>query len=244
MKEIYVHTHLGLGDHITTNGLIWSLIKDRGYDKVYVFCKEMYQDNVKRLYSHTDQVEVIPFKWQGVVSTGKEEQDLVRSLVPEGKELMVVGHDPQNNGRSGLWTPGLGFVEGSIACDQGFYALAEVDFSKRWDYFQFERDEAEEQRVYDKLNPDDEDYIFVHDDAARGFEITVDTPYKIIKNDMSENLFNFGKLVENAKEFHAMESSFRCYSETLDTEGVELFYYQSLRPYVTKISTRKQWNYR
>ena len=50
--------------------------------------------------------------------------------------------------------------------------------------------------------------------------------------------------VENAKEFHAMESSFRCYSETLDTEGVELFYYQSLRPEVTKISTRKQWNYR
>mgnify|MGYP003350965212 CR=1 FL=1 len=39
MKEIYIHHHLGLGDHIDMNGLIRFYIQAKDYKKVYLFVK-------------------------------------------------------------------------------------------------------------------------------------------------------------------------------------------------------------
>jgi len=41
----------------------------------------------------------------------------------------------------------------------------------------------------------------------------------IIRNDMSENIFYYGKIFEEAKQIHCMESCFRSFAETLDIKG-------------------------
>ena len=101
----------------------------------------------------------------------------------------------------------------------------------RKDYFSFKRDEKEENRLLKKLNPNNEPFLFLHDDPERdicsgplkGQPCVIDRTYiknkdlKIITNDNSENIFHFAKILENAEEIHSMESSFKSLIEFLDT---------------------------
>ena len=125
------------------------------------------------------------------------------------------------------------------SCDVYFYEIAGVSYEERFDGFRIDRDTKEEQRVFEKLNPLGEDYIFIHDDTERGFIIDIESDYKIIRNDITESVFHYGKVIENAKEFHCIESCIRCYSEHLDTKNIPLYHHNSIRPNI--LSSRKKW---
>ena len=100
---------------------------------------------------------------------------------------------------------------------KAFYHTAGIPYQVKFDDFYFERDYEEEDRVYKKLNPHGDKYVFVHDDIPRGFLIDVNfrrkkssherKGYKIIRNDASENIFHMTKVFENAEEIHCMSSS-------------------------------------
>ena len=49
---------------------------------------------------------------------------------------------------------------------------------------------------------------------------------KIIRNDNKELIFNFGYILERAKEIHIMESSFRQIIEVLNTINKKLYLYK------------------
>lgn len=221
-KEIYIHHHLGLGDHVCFNGLIWYLIKQGDFDKAHIFCKNKYLSNLKHLYTDK-KIQLIPIDENG------DEIQIVDQIVEKeydpNKQFIRIGFCPMPEG---------------IPCDEHFYEISGVPYQERFDGFRIDRDEKEEQRVFEKLNPLGEDYIFIHDDINRdGKTIDVDTNYKIIKNDITESIFHYGKVIENAKEFHCIESCIRCYSEHLDTDGVKLFHHNSVRP--NTLSSRKNW---
>jgi len=55
-------------------------------------------------------------------------------------------------------------------------------------------------------------------------ELTGTKDIKIIRNDITENLFHFGMVLEEAKQIHCMESAFRSLVEILDTTD-ELFFH-------------------
>lgn len=222
MSEVYIHHHLGLGDHVCLNGMVWHIIEEGNFDKGYVFCKNKYFSNLKHLYTNS-KVELIP------IDENKPEvqlvDEIVRRSIGENDKFLRIGFCSIPHGKS---------------CDVFFYNMMNIPYEKRYDNFRIERNEEEETRVFEKLNPTGEPYIFIHDDESRGFNIEVDTNYKIIRNDIEESVFHFGKIIENAKEFHCIESCIRCYSEYLNTDNVELFFHNSVRPY--PISTRKHWN--
>jgi len=90
----------------------------------------------------------------------------------------------------------------------------------------------------------------VHDDPVRGFEISDEKVLEfsdekdicIIRNDMTENLFYYGKLLENANQIHCMESCFRSLVETLDIKGQLYFHnFRSGASGYLGNSTRKNW---
>ena len=43
-NELYVHHHLGLGDHIDCNAMIRIFLEEYDFDVVNVFAKERYSD--------------------------------------------------------------------------------------------------------------------------------------------------------------------------------------------------------
>ena len=75
-----------------------------------------------------------------------------------------------------------------------------------------------------------EKYIFIHDDPSR--KIFLKNTYfdkrikKIIRNNIKENIFNYGQILENATEIHIMESSIRQILEVLNIKTKKLFLYK------------------
>ena len=216
---LYIHHHLGLGDHICLNGLVRQYAKK---NNVILFCKQHNLDCLTFMYRDIDiELLVVP-EW-----SNKDEITIVNRLA--GDNLLRIGFDNISEIKKANPLKG---------CDEWFYMQCGVDYSVRFDGFYIERDYSEEERVYKKLNPTNGDYVFVHDDKFRGYQIHVDG--NVIGNDPSENLFYMGLTIERATEVHLMESSLRCYAEHLSPAGT-LFYHDIRESSMCKNSTRKKW---
>lgn len=217
-NELYVHHHLGLGDHIDCNAMIRIFLEEYDFEKVNVFAKQRYSDMIKYMYRDEPNISVVTVPNEDEYKTILEyiEKNDVKNFIKVGHEFYPWGREEE-----------LG-----MGCAEIFYQQMQIPYERRFDDFYYKRDLKEEQRVYEKLNPNDEEYIFVHDDASRGFEIPIEElehvagteGIKIIRNDITENLFHFGMVLEEAKQIHCMESAFRSLVEVLDTTD-ELFFH-------------------
>ena len=133
----------------------------------------------------------------------------------------------------------------SLGCDQLFYLQMEIPYEYRFSKFYFKRDLKKEEEAFNLVNPNNEPYIFIHDNPQIGAIINRDTPLKVIKNNPKIGIFHFGKILENAEEVHLMESSLRCLIEDprLNVKG-KLFYHHSVRGGYNAVqhkTTRHKW---
>jgi len=133
-----------------------------------------------------------------------EEQHIAEFMkISPNNEYLIVGHqklheelrkDP--NGRF----------------DKIFYKMAGVPFEDKWNKFYLERNlETEKYVYYHKLElKEDEEFIFVHDDAERPIPSTkLPKGIKIIRpNRQDISIFDFLYTIEKAKEVHCIDSSF------------------------------------
>ena len=59
-NEVYIHQHLGLGDHFHCNGVIRFLIKDKYKNhQVKLFAQKKFFEMVKFMYRDLDNLTVI-----------------------------------------------------------------------------------------------------------------------------------------------------------------------------------------
>jgi hypothetical protein len=128
-------------------------------------------------------------------------------------------------------------------CWEFFYEQVGMPYNIRTDMFYIERDEKEEQRLLEKVNPTGGKFIFMHDDKDRGFELNrnhfLDKNLNIVENDMNENIFNFIKIIEDAEEIHCMESSFKSLIDIYAT--TENIFYHDFRNQPLGTRTNKKW---
>jgi hypothetical protein len=234
-SEIQVYHHLGLGDHIICNGLIRELCKN--YDKIYCFVKEQNYASVSFMYRDEPKIELISVKDDFDVS----------SKAKRNVKILKVGFE------------NLNFQNENF--DKTFYDQLGYDFSLRWKNFFIERDTGLEKEFYHKLNPHNSPYIFIHDDPSRGFlidlnKINIEKGVKIIKshdiyssgNIREEyhkfNLFHWILTLENSKETHCMDSSFKCLIESLpNLKNTKLFFHRYVRgsDHRSVSSMKKNW---
>jgi hypothetical protein len=185
----YIYHHLGLGDHIVNNGMVRHFYKQ--YKQITLFSYKHNVKNVQYMYRDLDRIQIL-----GVESDAQADH----YILSQNLDCIKIGFSD------------LGGVMPELPFDKAFYKLAGLDFSIRFDEFYFKRDLQKEKDVLDALNPTGEKYIFVHDDASRGFSIDMDrikTDHKIIMNDKRFNVFDYITLLENAEEVHFMQSSFK-----------------------------------
>ena len=203
MNSIVIHHHLGLGDHIDCNGMVRYFSELYNENMIQVFSKPQYFEMIEYMYRDNDRINVnlVNNEYQGVTDFLVENKSTVDDFFRVGHE-----HYPTN-------------PSNDKNCWEYFYEQLEFDYDVKYDYFNMQRDMDEEERVYNKLNPSNEEYIFVHDDEARGFKIDIDNDLKIIRNDITENIFHFPMILEKAKEIHVMESSFKSMVEHFDVDG-------------------------
>ncbi len=220
MKKLYIHHHLGLGDHFDCNGMVRYILEKTSFDKVGVFCKDVNFYLIQRMYEDDKNIEVISLKSDPNLygQFDANEYSQVKAIIDENTvfcsslsdilkygeksntALLVVGHD--------FYQP----VKDKN-CWEIFYDQVGIPYEVRKDYFYIERDSKQEENLLKKKNPNGESFIFIHDDKSRGFEINrkhlLNDKLLVIENDVSENIFNFIGVIKKAEEVHCMESSFK-----------------------------------
>ncbi len=232
MKSIAIYHHLGLGDMIECSSIVREYYKQ--YNKVYLFCKSKYIDMVKTLYIDLKNLYLIP-----VSDDPTFERNDVNNFFISNPEIQrfVLGHE--NYFSKITYYNNLNF-----SCSEAFYDLAKLPYSIKYKNFHLERNLLEEERIFNKLNSSNEKYIFIHDDSKRGFNLNIETKYKIIKNDVTENIFYMVKILEKAEEIHCMSSSFLCLIDCLSEKAdfKNLFLHYGIRNVaVSSNSISKKW---
>jgi len=224
---IYIYHHLGLGDHIICNGLVRELYKTE--KPIKLFAKHHNANAVRFMFRDLEDLEVLPFN-----NDVEVEQYLRQNQI---YNVFRVGHQEM-------------FRFGHLNFDEAFYTQMGIDFSKRWDSFFVQRDLDAERKLFEKTELVEGEYIFLHDDVSRGYEINrkliqSSLPVFFPKKGLTENIFDYLYLIENASEIHCMDSSFRLIIDSLTevkTDG--LFYHVYVRGNSKMNRTNSKLNWR
>ena len=230
MRQLCIHHHLGLGDHLDCNGLVRHILKEGPYDRIHVFSKSNYYDMIEFMYRDEENIIVAE------IDKNVDEYPQVEEYVKRGdfENFLRIGHENYPFLKEGLYGKN---------CWEFFYDQVNVPYGVRINLFYFDRDKEEEERVFKKLNEESESFIFVHDDLARGYTVDhshfLDQSIKVIENDVTENIFHFIKILETAEEIHCMESSFKSLID-LYAKTDKLFYHD-FRNQPLGNHTNKKW---
>jgi hypothetical protein len=133
----------------------------------------------------------------------------------------------------------IGFCQiplpGAKDFDDSFYIQHNLPFEKRWSSFKCDRDIESEKNIFDKFNVKEGEYVFIHDDKSRGYEI--DESYIVNKElpiirpiiGLTKNSFDYCYLMENSKESHFIDSSFRLIFDSLQLRNTDIFFHLNLK---------------
>lgn len=206
MRKVYIHHHLGLGDHIICNGLVRRIAEN--YDEVYIFCKQHNYPSVAFLYAYDPKFKVIPLANENDVNNYPADQVIKIGFAELGKIMERTG----------------------CTWDRGFYEQFNVPIAERWSNFYVKRDEYREDQLFIKLTKPNTPYALIHangsDNVNRINEdhISPDLQRIYISPEHTDIIFDYGVLIENANEIHCVDSSFKHLADSLPTNG-KLFYH-------------------
>ena len=233
MKNIYVHQHSRLGDMILCNGLIRILSKKYSNFCLNIFCRSGHINLIKFMYRDHKKIKLIPLNESPQLKNekllikyeGKFIENYIKKNNIKKHELITIGFE--NYHKTKNMNPDK---KHPWPCDIVFYKQFNIPFKKRFTETYWKRNKLVEKKLYKKLIKKNEKYIFVHDDPNRNIFINDKffdkSIKKIIRNDIKENIFNYGYLLENASEIHIMESSIRQIIEVLKIKTKKLYLYK------------------
>jgi hypothetical protein len=216
MIDCYVYHHLGLGDHLICNGLVRSFINRNKLNRISLVVKKRNLTNVQRMFRDRNDIEFL------VVEKDSDlyKNDLSAPVVKIGFEMCR-----------------------PMEFDKSFYDCVNIPFNERWDSWYIERDLEKEQEIKSYLNVG-EDYIFVHDKSSTGdYKLNIKSDLQQIKPDKipcESSIFDWIGIIENAKEIHAINSSFVHLIDSVKTNG-KLYYHN--KPNMFGFSLKKNWDF-
>lgn len=206
--------HMGLGDHIGLIGAVRYIAMQ--YDETVVVCLKKNLKNLAAMYADTPSIKLFPveqpfFKWS-------YETDSAVAIVYEPSEFTRVY-------KSGQYVPNrLNRLEGLPTC---FYLDMGLDPALRHSHFHIPTTRRAKE-LYAWL--DGRDYIFVHQTSSSNTTplvswdisttLTIDPNTNLYPTDhhwhriaeifVDEPFLVYKLVLQNAKEIHAVESSFYC----------------------------------
>ena len=202
----YIYHHLGLGDHIICNGMVRHYAEI--YGEVSIFCKPHNFKNVSYMYRDNENIKIL--------SIG-EDSDVNNYILEKqiSSNVIKIGFDKLSN------YPNTKF-------DEAFYNISNIPFEYRFSKFLFLRDLKKETESFNYVNPNNEEYIFIHGNIDK---TKIRKDLKIIENPVEFGIFDIIKIIENATEVHIMESSIKCVVNSYIFEKPIFYYHQYVRGY-------------
>jgi len=219
MKEIVLLTHLGLGDQIACAGMISKLLEK--YDRVHNPTKIRNFTSMIRLFNYTNDVTFPRLENDAEGSPGHTME--FPSELQSAETL-----------RTGVWTSygATQIVQKNRPFLEVFYEQAGLDLEISWSHFPLRRDSPEENTLRRKLNLEKEErYIFAHTDSPHpDSQMTHEERSGLFPKDVrvirpnpeiSQTIFEYCGVIENAEEVHCIDSSFALLADRLDLSKVK-----------------------
>ena len=186
--ECFIHHHLGLGDHLICNGMVRYVAKNYDFKNIALVVKRCNLNNVTRMLSDLPQISFFAVD---------EDREFIEEYHSHLKSVPLLRAGFENCRNADF--------------DKSFYDSVNVPFRERWDSWHVERESEQEKSLVEELCLD-EDYIFVHDKSSVGdYNLNISTNLRQIKPNKLESeksIFDWMGIIENAKEVHAISSSF------------------------------------
>lgn len=236
MKKITILTHQGLGDLILCNAIIRNYAKE--YDFVYVIAPENNHKTIQYMYRDLKNVEVIYIDWG----------EIIRNYYSNDKmQVLLSKYDIYD---SNFLKIGFVSFKDINYFDEFFYNQIGLDFEKRWKDFYFERDNENELKLFNSLGLNEENYILVNNQSSIGIlNIPIDSYIKnkdkkiIFTSQITNNIFDWCYVIENALEIHTICSAFKHLMDSLDLSKCDnLVYYYSIKHSMYSKS-KNNWKY-
>jgi len=188
VRRVFIHHHLGLGDHFVCNGLVNYAVFNGPKDTEYFLaCKLRNFPTVSNMYADTPNVQVVPFSDARAdalaFEASKDFDEVIRAT---------------STGDPSTW-------------EQELYDSVNTPFSARWDYCFLPRNYYREKTLHDSVVAKDEPFILVHNESSQGrYDLEIDTDFKIVtvEKHQTRNLLDYQMLITTAKEIHCVNSSF------------------------------------
>lgn len=180
-NNIYIHHHLGLGDHIVCNGLVRKIVSDNEGSHITLAVKHHNLKSVKSLYSGNS------IKFDPILN------DI----------------EAQNNYRLHSKIIRVGFEHCDINnWESSFYNQLGMDYSLRYSNFKMERNYDSEKLLLSKLSLPDK-YIFCNINSSVGeFDINVESDLpKVYLQPLTDSIFDWIPVIMGAHEIHTVDSS-------------------------------------
>jgi hypothetical protein len=219
-KPLFIYHHLGLGDHIICNAIVRN-IRKKFTNKLFLFCKPQYFTSVSFMYRDID-ITIVPFDDVDVINFFKD--------IPLDQQI-IIGHQYLN-------------VSGGLSFDEAFYKQIGLSFDKRWNDFYVERDSNKEERVLNIIKPPYDGYVFIHEDKNRNFiidrtHITPNLGIVTPQDGLTDNIFDYLKVIQHAKEIHCIDSCFKLMIDSVfnNTLKSKLVFHFNLKNNVIKDRT-------
>lgn len=210
MNKLISH-HLGMGDMIVHNGLVRHIYKRdyRKYKTIYLLCYKHNAANVRRMYDDLKKFALLEIENESQIGNA------IDSFIGDKEDF----HLDQE-----------GYALYDQIGDDAFFVNKNYDKSLRKE-FKISRDSNIENEVYNNLINGVGEYIFIHDDAERGYKIPDDKlpPLPRIRIPKSVPLFDSLKIIENAKECHVISSAFVCLLQSMPSLNKNVIVHTSVR---------------
>jgi len=209
---LFIYHHMGLGDHIICNGLIREIYERKfsQYSNIFLFCKIINYYSVTFMYKDLNKLSVIP------IPNDKYVEKYITNI-KEAHDLIKIGFEKRNLHHKYF--------------DEDFYKIAGFDFNLRWEKFFVSRDHNSERKLFEELGIKKNDYVFIHEDKTRNYLIdksfVKNKDLRIINPFFTDNIFDWCTVLENAKEIHCIDSSFKLLADSLKLKTKELFLHYS-----------------
>jgi hypothetical protein len=208
----------GLGDHLVTHGIVRSLTEK--FKIIVIPAIDHNYISVKSMFSDDKKIHVFKYpklRWEMYV------RDHIAYLEKKGFESIALGSVGANF-----------FINHQVRLDELFYEQAGYPLTYRWEKFYYPRDFQRENLLFEKLNLRNKEYIFLHEDKSRGFEIDrakLPKGLEIVepKKSRTFSFFDYRQVIENSYQVHCIESSFSAFIENCKV-SVPKFAHRYSRP--------------
>lgn len=190
-KSLLVLGHMGLGDHLLTNGMMRFFAKNY---EVNILSKKIYNDTLNYMFSDIkEKVKILSMQ---------DDSAAIKYFIDYNKfydETLKFGNFGEK------------FMVNCKTFDESFYIQAKVPYEYRWTFFKAPIEKS--------IDPPKNKYIFLHEDRSRNFILNkkyIDDTVDAYIPSNKENFFSYFEILKNSHEIHCMDSSFAAYIDHIE----------------------------